>query len=264
MQTFIITGASRGVGAALVRELMRPGHSLFCVSRSLSDELIAESNDAGVELHWIQADLAETRSLDAFMATIAERVASEGSDAITLINNAAVLSPVGLIGSASADEIAEAVSVNLVAPMVLTHSFVRHFGAAACPRTVINVSSGAGASPMPGLSTYSTTKAALNAFTRACAGEPVPGSPGAGDPGPAPPIRFYAVSPGTADTSMQEELRAANPTVLPDHETYVEWKRSGSLVSPRASARAILSLLARDDVANGSFIHYQDLTETNQ
>ena len=262
MQTYIVTGASRGVGAALVRELIRPENSLYCVSRSLSDELIGESNDAGVELHWIQADLAEARSVDAFMATIAERIAAEGSDGLTLINNAAVLSPVGLIGSASADRIAEAVAVNLVAPMVLTHSFVHHFGDAAYPRTVINVSSGAGLSPMPGLSTYSTTKAALNAFTRACAAE----VDAASDDrfGGSHPIRFYAVSPGTVDTSMQEALREADPSRLPDRETYVEWKRSGSLVSPRASARAILSLLARDDVASGSFIHYRDLTETKQ
>jgi NAD(P)-dependent dehydrogenase (short-subunit alcohol dehydrogenase family) len=257
MRTYIITGASRGVGAAIVRALLAPGNNLFCVSRSLCEPLIAESNEAGVTLRWIQAGLSETRSIEAFMATIAERVEIDACETITLINNAAVLSPLGPVGTAQPGAVAQAVAVNLVAPIVLTNSFIRHFGGAACRRTVINVSSGAALTPMPGLSTYSATKAGLNAFTRACAAEH-------GADGPGAQTRFYAVSPGTVDTSMQEALRDAGPSVLPDHGMYVEWKESGALIPTDDSARAVLSLLERDDVANGSFIHYRDLTGKTQ
>lgn len=252
MKHTIITGASRGLGEAMTRELLGSGHSLFCVSRSLNEELIEESNRAGTDLHWIQADLAETLGLEAFMSTIAERIDAEGSEAITLVNNAAILSPLGLIGTTADAEVEQAVQVNLVAPMLLTASFARHFGAARCRRTVINVSSGAGQSPMPGLATYSTTKAALTTFTRAAAAEH-------GSDDPAAPFRFFAVSPGTVDTAMQDALRDAGAGVLPNHHTYVEWKESGSLVDPADAARAVLGLLERDDLENGSYVHRRDL-----
>ncbi|MFW6312543.1 MAG: SDR family NAD(P)-dependent oxidoreductase [Spirochaetota bacterium] len=253
MHSYIVTGASKGLGAALVRALLRPGNSVFGVSRSLNEALIAESNEAGVELHWVQADLAETLSIDAFMATIAERIELEGSESITLVNNAATLAPLGRIGASSDDEVEQGVRVNLIAPMILTHSFIRHFGGARVRRTVINVSSGAGIAPMPGLSTYSTTKAGLNMFTRAAAQEH--GSDAEGSE-----FRFYAVSPGTVDTGMQESLREAGPSILPNHETYVEWKETGSLTSPEDAANAVLTLLDRDDMENGTFVHRSDLT----
>lgn len=270
MKHFIITGASRGLGAALARELLGPGHSVFCVSRSLNEELIQESNEAEAELHWIQADLAETLSIEAFMATIAERIDTEGSEQIVLINNAAVLTPLGLLGSAPDDELQNAVQVNLIAPMILTHSFIRHFAPSACEKVVINVSSGAGTSPMAGLSTYSTTKAALNMFTRAAAAEypPSRGNDAGADrrstsgEGPGG-FRFYAVSPGTVDTAMQEALRSAGPSLLPHHETYVEWKESGALVEPQNAARAVLGLIGRTDIQSGSFVHRRDLEEAD-
>jgi NAD(P)-dependent dehydrogenase (short-subunit alcohol dehydrogenase family) len=204
MHSYIVTGASKGLGAALVRALLRPGNSVFGVSRSLNEDLIAESNEAGVELHWVQADLTETLSIDAFMATIAERIEVEGAESITLVNNAATLAPIGPIGRTKADDVEQGVRVNLIAPMIVTQAFIRHFGDARVPRTVINVSSGAGVSPMPGLSTYSTTKAGLNMFTRAAAQEHGSDAMGA-------EFRFYAVSPGTVDTGMQESLREAGP-----------------------------------------------------
>lgn len=252
MKHTIITGASRGLGEAMTRELLGSGHSLFCVSRSLNEEIIEESNRIGSDLHWIQADLSQTLGLEAFMSTIAERIEAQGSEAITLINNAAILSPLGLIGTAEDVEVERAVQVNLVAPMLLTASFVRHFAAVRCRRTVINVSSGAGTSPMPGLSTYSTTKAGLTMFTRVAAAEH-------GSNHPVAPFRFFAVSPGTVDTSMQETLREAGAGVLPNHQTYVEWKESGSLVDPADAARAVLALIERDDLENGSYVHRRDL-----
>lgn len=254
MRHIIITGASRGLGASMVRQLLSKDNSVFCVSRSADEEIIRESSAAGVELHWVQADLAEALSIDAFMSTIAERIDVEDPESITLINNAAVVTPMGLIGGSSADEIHHAVQLNLVAPMVLTHSFVRHFAMVRCRRTVINISSGAGHSPMLGLSTYSATKAALNLFTEAAAAEH-------GDDSSETGFRFYAVSPGTVDTSMQETLRSAGPSVLPRHDTYVEWKESGALVAPDDAARAVLTLIDRDDVPNGSFVHRRDLEQ---
>jgi benzil reductase ((S)-benzoin forming) len=252
MKHYIVTGASRGVGEAIVRQLMEPGNSIFCVSRSLNEPLLSESTEKGIELHWVQTDLSESMSGDAIFQPIVEQIDSSGSEGVCLINNAAVLEPMGLIGSATPAAIEKALHINLVAPMTLTHAFVAHFTGKSFPRTVINVSSGAGSSAMPGLSTYSTTKAGLNMFTTAAAVDQK-------NHNEELPIRFFAVSPGTVDTSMQNSLRSAGSTVLPQHETYMSWKEDGSLIAPEVAARRILSLLDRADIESGSYVHSREL-----
>jgi benzil reductase ((S)-benzoin forming) len=252
MNHVIVTGASRGLGEAIVRHLLQPQNSIFCVSRSLNEPLLEESNSKGIELHWVQTDLSESRSSDAIFSPIVEQIDASGSDGVCLINNAAVLEPLGLVGTATPAAIERALHVNLVAPMVLTQAFVEHFTGRTFPRTVINISSGAGNSPMPGLSTYSTTKAALNMFTRAAAEDQK-------EHREQVPIRFFAVSPGTVDTAMQDELRSSGEAVLPQHKTYVGWKEQGSLIDPTEAARRVLTLIDRNDVESGSYVHARDL-----
>lgn len=257
MKHFIVTGASRGLGEAMVRELMRPENSIFCVSRSLNEPLLEESNKRGIELHWVQTDLSTSMSGDAIFEPIVEQIDASGSDGVCLINNAATLEPLGLVGNASPETIERSLHINLVAPMVLTHAFVAHFTGKPFPRTVINVSSGAGSTAMPGLSTYSTTKAGLNMFTAAAAVDQT-------NHAEQTPIRFFAVSPGTVDTTMQDALRGAGASVLPQHETYVSWKESGSLIEPAEAARRLLSLLDRTDIPSGSYVHGRDLAKPSE
>jgi benzil reductase ((S)-benzoin forming) len=253
MEYVIITGASRGLGASLARTLLDTGRSVFCIARSVNAELIAESEAKGTELHWIQADLQATDGIAPFMQDIARSMDTDGADLICLINNAAVLGPVGPVGSipgkSAGDELRHAAAVNLVAPMTLTHLFVSLFSGAPGRKVIINVSSGAALQPMPGLSTYSATKAALNMFTAAAATDLPPESG----------FEFYAVSPGTVDTEMQGELRAAGPDRLREHATYARWKDEGQLVPPETAARRVLSLLDRSDIASGSYTQAREL-----
>ncbi|MFP4377242.1 MAG: SDR family NAD(P)-dependent oxidoreductase [Spirochaetales bacterium] len=257
MKHVIVTGASRGLGRAIVELLLQPANTLFCVARSVEQELFSRAEEASSTLHWIEADLSVPQCIEPFMASIADQVVSSGSEGITLINNAGILSPMGLVGSGSSVEIDRAIRVNLTAPIVLTHAFVASFANADCPRTVINISSGAGSRAMAGLSTYSTTKAGLNMFTKAAAVEQEQRQTLSDNIHES--IRFFAVSPGTVDTSMQDQLRNADEHALPDRETYRAWKRDGSLIDPRSAAQKILSLIDRTDIQSGSYIHAKEL-----
>jgi benzil reductase ((S)-benzoin forming) len=238
----------------MVERLLSPENTLFCVSRSADGKLMQDAEKRGVRIRWITADLCSPQEAGSILDRCADDIDLHGCKHLVLINNAATLEPMGPVGTADPDQIAQAVALNLSAPLILTNAFVARFGQSTVPRTVINVSSGAGSSPMAGLSTYSTTKAGINMFTRAAAND-AEHSPD----DPSGTIRFFAVSPGTVDTDMQKALRTADESVLPEHSTYVKWKREGALISPAESARKILSLVARTDIQSGMYVHSRDL-----
>ncbi len=257
MDYAIITGASRGLGAAIVERLLPTGTHIFAVSRSRNQGLIDGAEASPSSLTWIEADLSDRSRAGGLIGEIAGRIDLSEAKALTLINNAASIRPYGVVGTMDPGEIAEAIDLNVTAAAILTNAFVAHLADALATKTVINVSSGASERPMPGLSIYSLTKGAINVLTQAAARE-YPPSAGTGAAG-AGRFRFFAVTPGKIDTPMQEAMREEGAGVLPDHDAYIEWKETGELRAPAEAAARLLSLLARDDVESGSFLHVRDL-----
>lgn len=268
----IVTGASRGLGRALVEAAMHERTRVVALSRSAPAN--GESRRADGRLKWVVEDLVSADASNDGWHNVWRRITIAALDginphdlaSITLINNAATLDPVGLtgaLGDAGGAKIAEAVTVNLTAPMALTHHFVASFCASgfmvpAARRTVVQISSGAGVEPMPGLATYSTTKAALNMFVRAAQAE----IDARVSEGSADPVAIVAISPGIVDTGMQTTLRESEPGRLPGQETYRAWQRDGALQSAEAVARRVLAWVAADDgPRGGTYVHMRDLPE---
>lgn len=67
MRLFIVTGASKGLGKALLRQLMRPGHRLVGLARGEGGGLLDEAAERGVPLEWISCDLSDVRRLETVM-----------------------------------------------------------------------------------------------------------------------------------------------------------------------------------------------------
>ncbi|MFK4998125.1 SDR family NAD(P)-dependent oxidoreductase [Bacillus sp. N9] len=94
MDVYIITGASKGIGLALSKQLMKAGHMIVCISRTKTEELdqLAKTEDAKLAI--FQYDLANTSGLEQLMEDI-HVCLPKTRQSITFINNAGVIEPIG-------------------------------------------------------------------------------------------------------------------------------------------------------------------------
>jgi len=234
----IITGASRGMGLAMAEQLIDAGHDLLCISRRHNDELGQRATRAGRRCEQWALDLTQPQAaatrLEVWLASAAPGAAAS----VTLINNAGVLPRIAPLAAIPAVELANALRVDLEAPMLLTSAFLRATQRWPMPRKVLNISSGLGRRPMASQAAYCAAKAGMDLFTRCVALEE------AGQPNGA---RVCSLAPGVIDTDMQVQMRSAEAGAFPDVATFVGLKEQGALTSPDDAAARVLAFLARAD-----------------
>ncbi|MGV3730997.1 MAG: SDR family NAD(P)-dependent oxidoreductase [Sphingopyxis sp.] len=213
-QTFLITGASDGIGAVYADRLARRGHNLILVARradklaELADRL---RSDTGVSVDVIAADLANADDL----SRVEDRLRTD--DAITgLINNA------GIAGETS---FVEADPVQLTALIDLNILAVTRLAAAIAPRlaatgsgAIINISSVTALIPDGFTATYPASKAYVLAFSEALQVEL--GAKG---------VRIQAVLPGATRTPIwtDEQLASLPAGIVMDVDDMVDAALAG-------------------------------------
>ena len=235
---FVLTGASRGMGAAIAEQLLAPDHVLLCLSRHRSDALAAkaQASDAACEqwaIDLAQPSIASTK-LQAWLTALP---AGDFASA-TLINNAAALTRIGPIDDCSDAELASALRVSLEAPLLLTAAFLRATRSWAAAKRVLNISSGLGRRAMAGQASYCAAKAGMDHLTRALALDEGNRSHGA---------KVVSLAPGVIDTDMQVHLRGGDPTGFPEQANFIGLKEKGQLSSTTDAAARVLAYLARAD-----------------
>jgi NAD(P)-dependent dehydrogenase (short-subunit alcohol dehydrogenase family) len=237
-QLFILTGASRGMGAAIARQVVAPDHQLLCLSRQVSPALTAQAEAAGARCEQWTIDLSQplqaATRLQAWLAT-QDANAFAG---VTLINNAAALTRIGAIDDCADAELSSALRVGLESPLLLTAAFLRATRRWPARKRVLNISSGLGRRPMAGQAFYCAVKAGLDHFTRTLALDEVLQPNGA---------RVVSLAPGVIDTGMQAQLRAGDPAAFPESANFIGLKQNGLLTSPDDAATRVLAYLSRAD-----------------
>lgn len=234
----IVTGASRGLGLALARQLLPGGGTLLTLSRQPLDALAAEAAQAGATLIQWPQDLADAPAAAARLAAWLRAQAPAAFASATLINNAGVIPRIGPLMDAQAADLANALRVGLEAPLLLSAAFLdatRHW---AGPRKLLNISSGLGRRPMAAQAPYCAAKAGMDHFTRCLALEEATRPNGA---------HVCALAPGVIDTDMQLHLRSASPQAFADQSRFAALKNQGLLASAEDTARRVLAYLARPD-----------------
>ncbi|KAL3427885.1 3-ketoacyl-acyl carrier protein reductase [Phlyctema vagabunda] len=187
----IVTGSSRGIGAAIALELAKRGAKVVITyvstsSEKLVDELIAtiKALDNGSSAIKVQADMA---SVDAPKKIISEATTAFGNDIDILVNNAGVEVTKGL-SDATVEDYTKVMDVNVRGVFLMTQAVIPHLRA---PGRVINLGSILGRFGNARSSLYGATKAAVEGFTRGCAAEF--GALG---------HTFNVVAPGPTETDM--------------------------------------------------------------
>jgi NAD(P)-dependent dehydrogenase (short-subunit alcohol dehydrogenase family) len=228
-RTALVTGASRGLGAALARALAREAARTLLVARGSSalEETAESIRWAGGEAYAIAADLGDKRAIH----RIAGEAAALAGDVDILIHAAAVLGPVPmpLLSDTECEDLEAVLGVNLVGPFRLTRALL---GAMVLRGggLVMSITSDASVEAYPGWGAYGVSKAALEHMTRIWAAE----VEGTG-------VRLVTVDPGEMDTVMHAEA-------LPEAD------RAG-LASPDDAARVIVERIRSiEEVPNGARI----------
>lgn len=183
----LVTGSSRGIGAATAKKLASHGAAVAVVYGKSKDEaakVVEAITKAGGKAKAFGADANRPETMPA----LANAVLAELGAIDILVNNAGVWS-VGLIGEVDYAEYERVRQVNVDAVFALTNAVVPHMKSGA---RIINISSVLGErSLMPGISVYNASKFAVNGFTRSWARDLAPKG-----------ILVNSVEPGSTDTDM--------------------------------------------------------------
>lgn len=223
----IVTGASKGIGLALLNQLQEKGKTVIGLART-------RQADAK---HFVTVDLAETENLSTMMADIIHQY-KDVATSFTLINNAGTVEPIGITGTVEPRAIENAMTINLTAPMILCNAFISALADFEGPKKIVNISSGAGRKAYGGWGVYCTTKAGLDHFSRVVAAE---------QSTEKHPVEIVAIAPGIIDTDMQKTIRGSDKERFPLHEHFVDYKAQGMLSSPEETAQKLIAFMERAD-----------------
>lgn len=240
----IVTGASRGLGAAVAEWLGSAGAVTVLVARSadLLDRVAGDVARLGGTPLPLAGDVADPAACGAVVRQAFDRFGRLDA----LVNNAGIVQPLEPTARADPEAWQRNLQVNLFGPF--------YMAAAAIPLLrrqrgrIVNVSSGAANTPLAAAGAYCAAKAALNQLTQVIAVE-------------EPLIACVAVRPGVVDTDMQALIRREGPACMPQEQAryYHDLKKQGLLEPPQVPARSIAWLALYAPAAfSGRFLSYDD------
>lgn len=232
----VITGGSRGVGAATARAAAGRGWNVRLSHREspqAAEAVVAACRDVGVWADAVRADVASEDDVLAMFGTLPE----EAGPLLGLVNNAGVVAPTMPVADMTAERIRRVFDVNVTGAFLCAREAVRRMGAGG---SIVNVSSRAAVLGSPGeYVDYAASKAALDTLTTGLARE-------AADRG----IRVNTVRLGLIDTEIHDRngqldrVRRMAPTIP-----------MGRAGAPEEVAAAICWLLSEDaSYTTGTFL----------
>ena len=191
----LVTGASRGIGAAAARTLAQAGAAVVLAARdgSACAGLAAEIEAAGGHAAACACDVADPAQVEAAVALAVDRFGRLD----ILVNNAGVIEPIAAIAEADPAAWGTLIDIN-VKGVFHGLRFAAPVMVAQGAGVVVNISSGAATNPLEGWSAYCASKAAVLMLTRAAHAELGPRG-----------VRVVGLSPGTVATDMQRVIKAS-------------------------------------------------------
>jgi 3-oxoacyl-[acyl-carrier protein] reductase len=230
----IVTGASRGIGAAAAAALAKAGATVMLTARNgrLAADVAQCIIESGRRASAAACDVADHAAVEALVRETEGRFGRVDA----LINNAGVIEPIAMVDESDPAEWARNIAINLTGAYnpirALLPRMIKAGGG-----TIVNVSSGAALRPLEGWSAYCAAKAGLAMLTRSIALENA--SKG---------IRIFGFQPGTTDTDMQVTIRASGVNRV----SQIPREKLTPVAHP-AAAIVYLCTPAADDLAGQEF-----------
>ncbi|MDE1330416.1 SDR family NAD(P)-dependent oxidoreductase [Vibrio aestuarianus] len=186
-KTVVISGGSKGLGLAVVKELLCLGYKVATFSRSKSEEINSIINHNN--FYWESVDIDNLKDIKRFTTNVIKKFGRID----ILINNAAYLFE-GLLAFSSSDKIGKSISINIMGTINLTQSCVKNMMRNKSG-TILNISSINSVRGHKGVSVYTASKAAIDGMMKSLARELGPLN-----------IRVNSISPGFFESNLVEYL----------------------------------------------------------
>ncbi|MDF1827767.1 MAG: SDR family NAD(P)-dependent oxidoreductase [Legionellaceae bacterium] len=218
---FIITGGSRGIGAALAKALASRKQAVLIISRN--QQALQSMASTSSYINFVCGDVATSTGRDAILSylKINQITGIQG-----LIHNAGSIEPIQPMRDLDEQTWRSIMSINLDAPFFLTQKLLHQLKSG----RVLHISSAAAHFPVAGWAPYCVSKAGLSMLTRCWQTE-------------CPNIPSTSVMPGIADTTMQDVIRDSEHLAPEKHQFFHDLKNNNQLVSPETVAAFLTWLL---------------------
>jgi NAD(P)-dependent dehydrogenase (short-subunit alcohol dehydrogenase family) len=222
----VVTGASRGIGAAVARLLGANGYAVcvnYRVGKDAAERVVADIVREGGRALAVGADVARIDEVRRMFETVDQQL----GPVTALVNNAGIYGPRVRVDALALEDLQEVLSVNVVGLIACSQEAVRRMSTrhGGTGGAIVNISSGAAYIGSPGNGVqYSVSKGAVNSFTIGLSQEVA-----------AEGIRVNAVSPGMTRTDMPErDMLERGAAIIP----------MGRVGEPEEIAEAVLWLLS--------------------
>lgn len=225
--TIVITGASRGLGAGMVRTYLGQGHKVAACSRSPPPKDLGRSCGSEGQLYYeSNVDVCDPDAVMSFL----DNTTSKLGDIDVWINNAGVLDPIKPIRDTSFADFEKNIQINLMGTFHATKAFINYCRSRAnnttTHSTLVNISSGAAVKGYAGWGAYCSSKGAVDRLTECALAEEQ------ADTSSKLCFRAYSIAPGVIDTDMQAKIRKTAKSDFPMVDKFHEIKANDSFNTP--------------------------------
>ena len=244
-RTALITGANQGLGLAIARAYVEAGASVLMCARDLA---LLERAQREVAALALPGQLVLARPADVSRRDDVEQLASATLDAFlqlhVLVNNAGVYGPMGLIEDVDWDAWVQAIEVNLFGSILMCRALLPHFKSQRYGK-IVQLSGGGATNPLPCISAYAASKAAIVRFAETLAEE----VRGAG-------IDVNSIAPGALNTRLLDEVLAVGPELVGQafYERSLKQKLQGGTSLDKGASLAVFLGSAASDGITGKLL----------
>jgi NAD(P)-dependent dehydrogenase (short-subunit alcohol dehydrogenase family) len=241
----LITGASQGLGLSIARAFVAEGASVFLCARDAATLERAERELAplcgeGQVIEAEPADVSKPDDVERLVAAATDRFPSLS----VLVNNAGVYGPKGPIWEVDWDEWVQAIEINLFGSVLVARALVPHLRRLGQGK-IVQLSGGGATSPLPGLSAYAASKAAVVRFVETLALELREDH-----------VDVNAIAPGALNTRLLDEVIAAGPERVGEsfHRRALEQQQKGGTPLERGAELAVWLASSASDGITGRLL----------